>query len=391
MTDWTGDKYIACQGHVNQGVNFNGLPHQHYAMHLFGRGFHIEMVPSKTDLKLAPLDNKVHAQCPSLYDEAAHAYPDSIKARRGEESFTFTENDWPWLDGAGGGDVLRLAASGKDCVFFHGTGGTTEKAPTSTYTDYWGDVHKDTSQCSSHRFAYFDTVNFAWTDTELQRKHCEVLLGGTGYEGWDTTGQVVENTIIFTHSMGNLILGGAISNDLCQVGNSSSWYESQGPLAGSKGADVAEDVCTGWWDWVTLIVEWVGLCVPSGLEDPVRDASIAYKGMKTANDFSKAQIAIKENVKGAMCGDSAWGLNSIYSPALQALELFIWFDGDSDGMVEVSSCRNPMGYDHFDGWGSSYSNNFYHASVNHQDGTCYTADGWWGNDRKPCSWFGGRN
>jgi hypothetical protein len=207
----------------------------------------------------------------------------------------------------------------------------------------------------------------------------------------DTAGQVVENKIIFSHSMGNLILGGAISNNLCQLGNSSSWYESQGPLAGSKGPDVAQDICTGWWDWVTLLVEWVGFCVPApeGSEF-TRETSVAYKSMQTSIDFAKAQLAIKENVKGAMCGDSAWGLNSIYSPALQALAVFVWFDGDNDGMVEVSSCRNPMGYDHFDGWGSSYSNNFYHASINHQDGTCYTADGWWGSDRKPCSWFGRR-
>jgi len=429
--EWTGDKYIACQGYTNKGegsallaspqcdgqpcdnTSFcrskwgwcgegtsycndvstwmpscaeNIPPQLNQATHIFGKDFHIELTPSTVNLKLAPLNAAQHAKCPSLYGEAAHVYPVATP-----QNFVFSEKDWPWQENEDDATARRLA-SGKECIFFHGTGQSDERAPTSTYTDYWGNVHKDTNQCSSRRFAHFDTKNFGWTDTELQRKHCEVLLGGTGFEGWDTTGRVAENKIIFSHSMGNLILGGAISNNLCQLGNSSSWYESQGPLAGSKATNMAQDICTGWWDWVTLLVEWAGFCVPAPAgSSNTRETSIAYKSMKMEVDFTKAQVAIKENVKGAMCGDTAWGLNSIYSPALQALAAFVWFDGDNDGMVEVSSCRNPIGYDAFNGWGSSYSNNFYHASINHQDGTCYTADGWWGSDRKPCSWFGRRN
>jgi hypothetical protein len=317
--EWTGDKYIACQGRVKDGKG--------YALHVFGRGFHVELTTSTADMKLVPLNTDVHSKCPSLYGEAARVYPVATP-----DTFEFGDKDWPWMEDA---DAGRRLASGKECIFFHGTGQSTESPPTSAYTDYWGDIHKSTSQCSSRRFAHFDTKNYGWEDAELQRKHCEVLLGGTGFQGMSTAGQLVENKIIFSHSMGNLILGGAISNNLCQLGNSSSWYESQGPLAGSKGPDVAQDICTGWWDWVTLLVEWVGFCVPTGQSDPVRETSIAYKSMRTNVDFGKAQLAIKENVKGAMCGDTAWGLNSIYSPALQALAAFIWFDGDNDGMVET--------------------------------------------------------
>jgi len=181
--EWTGEKYIACQGHMNHG--------SFYAMHIFGKGFHVELTPSKTDLKISPLNPSQHAKCPSLYSEAAHVYPVATP-----DSFKFSEKDWPWLENEDDMAARRLA-SGKECIFFHGTGQTDESAPTSTYTDYWGDVHKDTRQCASRRFAHFDTKNNAWTDRELQRKHCEVLLGGTGFQGWDTTGQVVENKIIF--------------------------------------------------------------------------------------------------------------------------------------------------------------------------------------------------
>ena len=89
---------------------------------------------------------------------------------------------------------------------------------------------------------------------------------------------------------------------------------------------------------------------------------------------------VSSRVKGSMCGDSAYGLNSIYSAALYSLAFYVEYGDINDGMVPISSCGD---YD----FSVDYTSKYYLATINHADGTCRNSDGYWGISRKPCSWY----
>jgi len=109
----------------------------------------------------------------------------------------------------------------KKCVFLHGAGEThPANTPTSdSYESYWGKVKQYLPQCNETVFIKEDTVNRGWKDTGVQRRYCDVASGYTG---------TISNVIIFAHSMGNLILAGAIENGACSMDTSTTkWYASR--------------------------------------------------------------------------------------------------------------------------------------------------------------------
>lgn len=70
------------------------------------------------------------------------------------------------------------------------------------------------AKCGSYKFLHRDTVNVDWTNAALQQYVCDQTA----------TNGVIQNTIVFTHSMGTLILGGAIANGRCSFGSGATWY-----------------------------------------------------------------------------------------------------------------------------------------------------------------------
>ena len=86
-----------------------------------------------------------------------------------------------------------------------------------------------------------------------------------------------------------------------------------------------------------------------------------------------------------MCGDSAFGLWSGDSMALQSLSDVVNFGEANDGAVPTAAC-------HPHGAASARAPEAAHftAAANHYDLTCRHGDAtlpWSGDDRKPCQWY----
>jgi len=222
----------------------------------------------------------------------------------------------------------------------------------------------------------------------LQEAYCKLALYN------QTAGdKVIRNKILFVHSMGNLILANAIRNGVCDIdANTTSYYALGAPWIGSKASPVVEDICatikTGRlppWTQVYKMYKYVaekfGYCMPHTNETyPV------YKSFDPKNkDIHELFGAIKSKVTGSMCGTSAFGLASSYSAALEIFSGFVQYHEHNDGFVPVSSCRQ-----HEEGIYEKFPDaNFYIAETNHADETCRNGDGI-GQDRKPCSYFVGK-
>ena len=94
---------------------------------------------------------------------------------------------------------------------------------------------------------------------------------------------------------------------------------------------------------------------------------------------------VASGVQGALCGNSPTGLVSAYSIPLALLSDLAQFGEPDDGMVGVSSC-NPTVFS----MGSTYTDAFYLAAVNHADSTGRNGNGDFGDDRQPCKWYAAR-
>ena len=154
----------------------------------------------------------------------------------------------------------QAQAAGKRCFFLHGAGcpssnfpgplpqqcpnpagapssgpGQGQGPPTSSFTEYWGNVHLSTGGCASHSFNHDDTINQAFDDEKLRARTCLQLCGGPGC--------VIADAVIFTHSMGNLYLAAAIAHGDCHLGASSNWFLANPPALGSHAADIAVNLC----------------------------------------------------------------------------------------------------------------------------------------------------
>lgn len=88
-----------------------------------------------------------------------------------------------------------------------------------------------------------------------------------------------------------------------------------------------------------------------------------------------------------MCGIDAYGLNSFYSPLFVALAgLGTGLERPNDGLVSLRSCRVHASQT----FGGLATDAFYQTTTNHADITCRNGNGMWGDDRKPCNWFIGK-
>jgi len=263
-----------------------------------------------------------------------------------------------------------VAPTNKPCVFLHGSGLTDDEPPTTSFPDYWGEVENFTPQCASHTFNHHDTVSRRYDDPVLMAGYCALLTNGSG---------IIDNKIIFTHSMGNLILAAALRAGYCSLAQSSSWYEVSGPLFGSKACDTLRQICQSDYEPLRDLAAKFNYCKSKDKGEP----NPAYLSMRPsdANLTGLAEI-VSKHVKGAMCGVSAFGLFSLDSLELEALAAVVGYGSANDGMVAITSCQNTQGT-----WGQIPQDNFYLAAINHADSTCRHGDGSFGFNRLPCSWF----
>jgi len=247
---------------------------------------------------------------------------------------------------------------------------------TSTYTAYWGNVHEYTTQCASHAFLHYDTHNGRWDNKTVQTVFCDAASSNTG---------TIEDTIVFTHSTGALILGAALRNGLCTLGEGSNWYAASPPSLGSPVADWFATSCPdpGLWDEaVTFVADALGYC------DGARIAPGYDCLRETTPGIHDVAKYVALTVSGAMCGTSAPGILSEYSIGLEVVALS---SGENqwpnDGMVPYPNCIGLLDAN----FTSDFRDDYYIGPLNHADTTCRTGNSLMKQDDKsPCSWYAHR-
>mmetsp|Transcript_15433 Transcript_15433/g.41672 ORF Transcript_15433/g.41672 Transcript_15433/m.41672 type:complete len:303 (+) Transcript_15433:66-974(+) len=274
--------------------------------------------------------------------------------------------------------IGSAASASHRCVFMHGLGMPNSSAPTEIDTDdYWGgdsNIIRLTPFCSSRTYIHQDTVTRAWDNAEMHKAVCEAALG----EGSNDT--VIRDTVLFAHSMGNLIFADALRQKACSLDTSSYFVAISAPWYGSKASQVLEESCSN----SSLGEAFHWLANKLHRCDPDRPGKVfhAYESLHPAYPpFEGLAEFAAEQVSFAMCGHSPYGLTSVYSAAMEGLARAIGFGEKNDGMVPLSSCLLPgKAYD------THWQSAFYSAGINHIDGTLRSGDGSLGSSRQPSQW-----
>jgi len=268
--------------------------------------------------------------------------------------------------------LLTIGAICKECIFLHGTGVRTNEPPSSSFPDYWGNVQAYTTQCEKNTFIHTDTVNYPFDDPKLMKEYCSLCTDQFKNTNEKGIG-MINNKIVFTHSMGNNILAAAIQHKICDFDlETSSWYEIAAPLRGTKATSFLEPICEGKESaaltWLAITLNY---CVDGHMSPAHKSLRPDYPGLDGLDKIAA------ERISGALCGINAFGLVSSYSVPMQALSALVNYGEPNDGMVPIFSC-NVTGQ-----FGGSYTDAFYAGRLNHADTTCR-------NGGVPCNWFGAR-
>lgn len=236
-------------------------------------------------------------------------------------------------------------------------------------------MEKYTPHCSSYTYNHDDTVNQAFDDQALMASYCKTMSGGTG---------MISDAIVYTHSMGNMVMAAALRDGVCKLDPSAKWFAASAPFVGSKAANFVDDICANNSTIDEALRKVAALLHYCRADDPTQPAR-AYLSMKTSYPGLHGLMDVAgQYVSGALCGTSPFGLTSLYSIPMEALSDLVHYHEDDDGMVGIDSCLIPG-----KSYGDSYENAFYKAHVNHPDGTCRDGNGDFGiGARQPCKWFG---
>jgi hypothetical protein len=228
----------------------------------------------------------------------------------------------------------EVVVKGRPCLFLHGVGGDsapgtfspkqpTRVLPDGTVVSYWGHLESELAGlCGSFTYSNQNTHGADWRDPKLQDSYYDTALDVVNRGG-----------VVFAHSMGNTILGGAcMTQGKCGV----KWYGLGNPIRGSAAAALAETRSLPFGDYTPPSLD---PRVP-GLGDSGLARVVAGKGL----------------LKGAMCGTSAQGSGGMAGAALiQSTSLaygpssarlgypFIgichgWKNCEDDGLVHEDEC-----------------------------------------------------
>ena len=273
------------------------------------------------------------------------------------------------------------------CVFVHGAGSPTSGAPSGSDPVYWGDVHERlATACAHFRFLHADTLNAGWEDAELQQRVCDLFATPNATEAPAPAPRATPLTVVFAHSLGNLILAGALDAGRCALPAAAAWFAVAAPWEGSPAADRLPEVCAP--EAPGVVAPLVrSLATRQHFCDGVNGTpSTGYLSTRTSAPRLRAVAARWVwRVNGSLCGDDAFGLWSRDSFELQALSDFARFCEPNDGAVPTRAC-------HQYGVVGARAPDAMHltAHANHYDLTCRHGDAalpWSGADRKPCAWY----
>eukprot|EP01080_Neovahlkampfia_damariscottae_P008277 gene8277-102_t len=270
----------------------------------------------------------------------------------------------------------------KNCIFFHGSGETVTGPPIPQHPVYWGKIHEYTPHCKTRKFIREETKIRGWDSLDLQRKYCNYAT-----EGQDDR-KLIKNKIIITHSMGALILAGAIKNNICDVDTkTTTWYTMASSFSGTKIIPFVKDICEERNSGIIpsikkFISEKLGYCMPGK-----KKLWPAYETLHPNNPkFEKLSQIAETRVNGSLCGTSPWGLFSEFSAALEIVAKIVDYGEPSDGLVPITSCK-VVGHAQGKEFKDTPDSEFYRPATNHPDNTCRHGDGFWSERRRPCSWL----
>ncbi|KAF0686043.1 Aste57867_22137 [Aphanomyces stellatus] len=272
----------------------------------------------------------------------------------------------------------------KPCLFVHGLANPLELPLSNSFVLWWGQVHRHAPCCSSIKFTHFDTINQAWTSDKLQHDFCDAALTVSGASANATTPNTIGSLLLVSHSMGNLIVSGAVATNKCQLSSDVTWISSAAPLRGSKSANLFESICDDdhLGGLLNKPLKLLHLC-PAGASL----ASMYYYDTMSATaqaQYDAAQAVRRRHATKMICGTDGWGLNTVFAPPFKLVGELSHHDGPNDGLVSLESCTAGVGLDNFGGTTESFN---YLAKINHLDCAFREGDGWWGADRKPVKWF----
>ncbi|EEY61838.1 uncharacterized protein PITG_13788 [Phytophthora infestans T30-4] len=271
----------------------------------------------------------------------------------------------------------------RPCLFIHGLGIDNERAELQdSFSAYWGNMTDHAPCCTEFKYMVWNSMETGWNNDTQQQIMCDLAASVT--ESGSPT--EIADTIVVTHSMGGLMLAGAIATGKCSLANSSSWVATSPPMSGSMGANYALESCDG---EHTVIMEAIGNVTD---QCPVLGAtkSLAYEGEKLTSTemdegYEAAQEVFRTHVHAAMCSNAFWGLFSLYQPLYWLLGAALPHKSkQNDGLVEFQSCAGGLPLEQF---GEHYSDQFYVTSLNHADTTFYHGDGLFSAAQKPVKWF----
>ncbi|KAF1773013.1 hypothetical protein JG687_00010603 [Phytophthora cactorum] len=272
----------------------------------------------------------------------------------------------------------------RPCIFFHGMGETTEKKSLQTsFTSYWGDLADNAPCCSSIQYAMLNTVNYPWTDASLQQKVCNFALSVSNTS--NVSSRTIADTIVVTHSMGGLMVGGALANDQCKFATSTTWVALSAPMTGSIGSDYLQETCNGTTGFLRLVALLIGRCPANNAVKAMTYESDPRTTSALKAAYISAQTAFRKHVSAVMCSYNYAGLFSKWQPIYQLAGSIIPHKSkENDGIVEFKSCAGGLPAPSF---GRRYVDAFYLTGLNHVDTTFRNGDGFLSTSRKPIKWF----
>ncbi|GMG18231.1 unnamed protein product [Phytophthora fragariaefolia] len=202
---------------------------------------------------------------------------------------------------------------------------------------FWDD-DDDSSEASSREgsCSLLNTVDNAWTNVTLQQQVCDRAVSVSKR----SSKTVIADTSIITHSMGNLMVGGAIATGKCKLDSSSTWVGLAGPMQGSMASDFVRKTCAGETNFVLeKVANVTGRCPPTVALKSLPSQGGNYSSTELNEAYTAAQKAYTSNVSALMRSAGYSGLKSKYQAEFWVLGSAVPYkSGKNDGMVEFESC-----------------------------------------------------
>ncbi|RLN54944.1 hypothetical protein BBJ29_007541 [Phytophthora kernoviae] len=276
----------------------------------------------------------------------------------------------------------------RPCIFFHGLGNQDEldelqDSPKIIPTKF-GDISGHTPCCSTVKYAVLNTVDYGWTSDALQEKYCNISLSMSDTS--DLTSRTIDDTIIVTHSMGGLVMAGALATGKCSFASNTSWVSLSPPMTGSMAVDYLQGYCNGQVGNLAVdLLKLIGQCPVSTSRRSTVYEKEKYSSTVRDVAYTAAQEAYRGNVTAAICSNYYVGLFSKYQmPNILAGKEIPHKSTENDGLVEFQSCAKGLDSSLF---GTSYKDQFYMPELNHADTAFLAGDGFFKDSQKPVKWF----